>query len=76
MRFFAGDAVKKAAVSGNPKFFLGTDSAPHSIDMKVEDANGREHRGLSDDMVAIGIELWMRRYLQCPCGVVRLCRSI
>ncbi|MFC3440841.1 dihydroorotase [Sphingobium rhizovicinum] len=27
-------AVRKAAVSGSPKFFLGTDSAPHSIDRK------------------------------------------
>jgi dihydroorotase len=27
-------AVRKAAVSGSPKFFLGTDSAPHSRDAK------------------------------------------
>jgi dihydroorotase len=27
-------ALRRAAVSGNPKFFLGTDSAPHTIDMK------------------------------------------
>jgi dihydroorotase len=27
-------AVRKAAVSGSPKFFLGTDSAPHSIGRK------------------------------------------
>ncbi|WP_260928078.1 dihydroorotase [Novosphingobium sp. 9] len=27
-------AVRKAVVSGSPKFFLGTDSAPHSIDRK------------------------------------------
>lgn len=27
-------AVRKAAVSGSPKFFLGTDSAPHGIDRK------------------------------------------
>lgn len=27
-------AVRKAAVSGSPKFFLGTDSAPHAIDRK------------------------------------------
>lgn len=27
-------ALLKAATSGNPKFFIGTDSAPHSIDMK------------------------------------------
>ncbi|KFZ28978.1 dihydroorotase [Pseudidiomarina atlantica] len=27
-------ALRKAAVSGNPKFFLGTDSAPHAQDKK------------------------------------------
>ena len=27
-------ALRKAAVSGNPKFFLGTDSAPHSVSSK------------------------------------------
>lgn len=27
-------ALRKAATSGNPKFFLGTDSAPHAIDDK------------------------------------------
>ncbi len=27
-------ALRKAAVSGNPKFFLGTDSAPHSLPTK------------------------------------------
>jgi dihydroorotase len=27
-------ALRKAAVSGNPKFFLGTDSAPHAIETK------------------------------------------
>ncbi|HYI40980.1 MAG TPA: dihydroorotase [Allosphingosinicella sp.] len=27
-------AVRKAATSGSPKFFLGTDSAPHSIEKK------------------------------------------
>lgn len=27
-------ALRKAAVSGNPKFFLGTDSAPHSVAAK------------------------------------------
>lgn len=27
-------ALRKAATSGNPKFFLGTDSAPHSISAK------------------------------------------
>lgn len=27
-------AVRKAAVSGSPKFFLGTDSAPHGVDRK------------------------------------------
>ncbi|WP_129791938.1 dihydroorotase [Sphingosinicella sp. CPCC 101087] len=27
-------AVRRAAVSGSPKFFLGTDSAPHSIERK------------------------------------------
>ena len=27
-------AVRKAAMSGSPKFFLGTDSAPHSIEAK------------------------------------------
>jgi len=28
------EALQQAAVSGNPKFFLGTDSAPHSKDKK------------------------------------------
>lgn len=28
------EALIKAATSGNPKFFLGTDSAPHSLDKK------------------------------------------
>lgn len=28
------DAVLKAATSGNPKFFLGSDSAPHSVETK------------------------------------------
>jgi dihydroorotase len=27
-------ALRKAAVSGNPKYFLGTDSAPHSVSAK------------------------------------------
>jgi dihydroorotase len=27
-------AVRRAAVSGSPKFFLGTDSAPHSVERK------------------------------------------
>jgi dihydroorotase len=27
-------ALRRAAVSGNPKFFLGTDSAPHAVDAK------------------------------------------
>ncbi len=30
-------AVRKAATSGSPKFFLGTDSAPHAIDKKEAD---------------------------------------
>ncbi|MBS0502470.1 MAG: dihydroorotase [Proteobacteria bacterium] len=30
-------AVRKAAVSGSPKFFLGTDSAPHAIEKKEAD---------------------------------------
>ncbi len=30
-------ALRKAATSGNPKFFLGTDSAPHSIAAKESD---------------------------------------
>ncbi|HEX8555443.1 MAG TPA: dihydroorotase [Sphingomonas sp.] len=28
------DAVRRAAVSGSPKFFLGTDSAPHAVGAK------------------------------------------
>jgi dihydroorotase len=27
-------AIRKAAISGSPKFFLGTDSAPHSVERK------------------------------------------
>ena len=30
-------AVRSAAVSGSPKFFLGTDSAPHAVDRKEMD---------------------------------------
>jgi dihydroorotase len=30
-------AVRKAATSGSPKFFLGTDSAPHPVDRKESD---------------------------------------
>ena len=30
-------ALRRAAISGNPKFFLGTDSAPHSIADKERD---------------------------------------
>ncbi|MEH6519165.1 MAG: dihydroorotase [Halioglobus sp.] len=30
-------ALREAACSGNPKFFLGTDSAPHSTDTKEND---------------------------------------
>ena len=30
-----GRAVLAAATSGNPKFFLGTDSAPHEVNRKV-----------------------------------------
>lgn len=30
-------ALRAAATSGNPKFFLGTDSAPHSIEAKESD---------------------------------------
>lgn len=28
-------ALVQAAISGNPKFFLGTDSAPHAVDKKI-----------------------------------------
>jgi dihydroorotase len=34
------DELLKAVVSGNPKFFLGTDSAPHSVAMKQKGAAG------------------------------------
>ena len=27
-------AIRRAAISGSPKFFLGTDSAPHSVERK------------------------------------------
>ena len=30
-------AVRRAAVSGSPKFFLGTDSAPHAVERKEQD---------------------------------------
>lgn len=30
-------ALRRAATSGNPKFFLGTDSAPHAVDEKESD---------------------------------------
>jgi dihydroorotase len=30
-------AVRRAATSGSPKFFLGTDSAPHSVERKERD---------------------------------------
>ncbi len=30
-------AVRKAATSGSPKFFLGTDSAPHAVERKESD---------------------------------------
>ena len=30
-------AVRRAAVSGSPKFFLGTDSAPHAVERKEAD---------------------------------------
>ena len=30
-------AVRRAAVSGSPKFFLGTDSAPHAVERKLSD---------------------------------------
>jgi dihydroorotase len=33
------EAIRRAAVSGNPKFFLGTDSAPHPV-MAKESATG------------------------------------
>lgn len=32
----------KAATSGNPKFFLGTDSAPHSKEAKLSPCGERE----------------------------------
>lgn len=32
---YAGEAVMAAATSGSPKFFLGTDSAPHAKHAKV-----------------------------------------
>src|SRR3546814_4183214 len=35
-------AVRAAAVSGSPKFFLGTDSAPHTIEAK-QSARSEEH---------------------------------
>ena len=28
-------ALREAAVSGNPKYFLGTDSAPHASHLKA-----------------------------------------
>ena len=34
------DELLKTVVSGNPKFFLGTDSAPHSVEMKQKGAAG------------------------------------
>jgi dihydroorotase len=30
-------ALRQAATSGNPKFFLGTDSAPHAVEAKESD---------------------------------------
>lgn len=36
-RRYHKDALRKAAVSGNPKFFLGTDSAPHEKGDKESD---------------------------------------
>src|SRR3546814_1578924 len=30
-------AVRRAAISGSPKFFLGTDSAPHRVEAKEAD---------------------------------------
>ena len=28
------EALRRAAISGNPKFFIGTDSAPHTVETK------------------------------------------
>ncbi|MGF1509915.1 MAG: dihydroorotase [Myxococcota bacterium] len=36
-RFEHRDAVRKAACSGDPRFFLGTDSAPHQVETKEAD---------------------------------------
>ena len=49
-------AVLKAALSGNPKFFLGTDSAPHN---KIDKENGRGKGGIFNTPVALSV------YTQC-----------
>src|SRR3546814_8583322 len=37
-------AVRRAATSGSPKFFLGTDSAPHAVERKEGDCGRSEER--------------------------------
>lgn len=40
------DALVKAVVSGSPKFFFGSDSAPHLIQTKVSAAEGKAPAGV------------------------------
>lgn len=42
-------ALVRAATSGNPKFFLGTDSAPHAVENKISPC-GEWHKGAVDSV--------------------------
>ncbi|KAH8147915.1 uncharacterized protein LAJ45_08016 [Morchella importuna] len=46
-------ALVKAATSGNPKFFLGTDSAPHPKSAKVGTATGKTAAGVFTQPYAV-----------------------
>lgn len=40
------EALLQAAISGSPKFFLGTDSAPHDIKAKTGQTTGKTSAGV------------------------------
>ena len=54
------EALLRTAVSGNPKFFLGTDSAPHSVEAKRNGAAGVFTQPYASQFVIDAFELGIR----------------
>ena len=54
------EALLRTAVSGNPKFFLGTDSAPHSVEAKHAGAAGVFTQPYATQLVIDAFEIGIR----------------